>query len=484
VDLGGGPGFDATLSTDGLVVPAGVAADGSGGAFTWLASALTPGVPNILNHVSTTGVCQVTPGPGISIANGTIAALDVDPTGHAFTLLGPPGRNGLAVQRYAGDLTHWSSPISVYSPFEQPSAATQVPIGIIASSDATVAWQEGSKVKLQRYSLSGLRWMHTTAVAMTPPVRLAGDGLTGVYLVGPYGQGLTTRHILASGLETGAPGSHSPDLGLSQQRVDAVTVNRSGDLFVASSDAAASHVELMTALGAWGDVGPVTQVPSAYRSAGQDGSGGGAVLGAGGGAGGGAVLWRIANGGSAAEVTFRPRARLIKYGASVRVAGYVTQADSLPAGEVGVTVTRNGAASATLTTQADGFYDTLIAPKTNATWSATAAGASAGEIVIGVMPKLTLALSHATSSTRLTEILSGTVKPNHAGATVRIQKAVGSGWRTVASGRIDSRSRYRVTWSLPKKTASYKLRAMLPAHADHAEGASPTANLRVVIRKG
>ncbi|HEY5167970.1 MAG TPA: hypothetical protein VIK03_01045, partial [Thermoleophilia bacterium] len=290
VDLGGGPGFDATLSTDGLVVPAGVAADGSGGAFTWLASALTPGVPNILNHVSTTGVCQVTPGPGISIANGTIAALDVDPTGHAFALLGPPGRNGLAVQRYAGDLTHWSSPISVYSPFEQPSAATQVPIGIIASSDATVAWQEGSKVKLQRYSLSGLRWMHTTAVAMTPPVRLAGDGLTGVYLVGPYGQGLTTRHILASGLETGAPGSHSPGLGLSQQRVDAVTVNRSGDLFLASSDAAASHVELMTALGAWGDVGPITQVPSAYSGAGQDGSGGGAVLGTGGGAGADAVL--------------------------------------------------------------------------------------------------------------------------------------------------------------------------------------------------
>ena len=65
-----------------------------------------------------------------------------------------------------------------------------------------------------------------------------------------------------------------------------------------------------------------------------------------------------------------------------------------------------------------------------------------------------------------------------------IQKAVGSGWRTVASGRLDSRSRYRVIWALPYKTATYKLRAVVPAHADHAEGASQTATLRVVIRKG
>ena len=65
-----------------------------------------------------------------------------------------------------------------------------------------------------------------------------------------------------------------------------------------------------------------------------------------------------------------------------------------------------------------------------------------------------------------------------------IQKAVGSGWRTVASGRLDSRSRYRVVWAVPFKTASYKLRVILPAHADHAEGDSPTASLKVVIRKG
>lgn len=100
------------------------------------------------------------------------------------------------------------------------------------------------------------------------------------------------------------------------------------------------------------------------------------------------------------------------------------------------------------------------------------------------MPRVTLALSHLKAGTRLRETFSGSVTPNHRGQRVLIQKAVGAGWRTVASGRLSSRSRYQVTWALPYKTATYKLRAVVPAHSDHAEGASPNATLRVVIRKG
>ena len=65
-----------------------------------------------------------------------------------------------------------------------------------------------------------------------------------------------------------------------------------------------------------------------------------------------------------------------------------------------------------------------------------------------------------------------------------MQKAVGTKWRTVASGRLDSRSRYRILWAVPYKTATYKLRTILPAHADHTQGTSTTAKLKVVIRKG
>jgi hypothetical protein len=135
-------------------------------------------------------------------------------------------------------------------------------------------------------------------------------------------------------------------------------------------------------------------------------------------------------------------------------------------------------------TAADGYYHATIAPKANATWTAASGGATSADELIRVKPKVTLSLSHIKAGTRLTEIFSGTVTPRHAGRRVRIQKAVGSGWRTVASGRLDSRSRFRITWVLPYRTATYKLRATLPAHTDHAEGTSPTGTLRVVVRKG
>jgi hypothetical protein len=490
VELAGGTTIfgPVTLSADGTVVPAGVAADGSGGAYVWLASALTPDVPNILNHVSATGQRQVTTGPGAAIANGTIVGLDVDSTGHAFLMLGSPGRKGLAVQRYATDLTHWGSPVSVYGPFEQPSAATQEPIGISASSTATVAWREGSKVRLQRFSASGLLWMYTTQLAMTGAVRLMDDGLGGVYVVGPSAHGLIARHVLASGLESGAPGSRSPDLGLGQPRVDGVTVNRAGDLFVACSDAGApaSRVELMTALGAWSDVGPTTQVPGIYSGAAPDGSGGAFVLGSGGGAGPGAVLWRIAD--SAPTLTFRPRSQSVQYGKSVIVAGYSTLAGGLPASSSQVLIggVKAGAFTQETTATADGtgYYQAALRPTANATWTARAGGVQAGAVEIKVMPRVTLALSHLKAGTRLTETFSGSISPRHAGSRVLVQKAVGSGWRTVASGRLNSSSRYRVTWVLPYKTATYKLRVAILAHADHAEGVSQTATLRVVIRKG
>jgi hypothetical protein len=464
----------------------GVAPDGDGGVYVWCAVTPTTGLSGVgdslLNHVSAVG-SLANGDPGIPLAKGTIAGLDADNEGHAFVLLAPPGRNGVAVQRFSPAITPdagWSQPISPYSPLLPVPSATQQPIGITAGTGAVIAWREAGKIKLQRYPAGGgISWVISKpTVSMSGDVRLAGDGATGFYLVGPATGGIVARHVLSTGVEAG-PASVLSVAGLSQPRVGALIVNRAGDLFAGYGDQGvpvSSGVGLMTCLGAWSAVGPPSMRPDLYTAGVPDGNGGAYLLGEG-------ALWRVADGGSAAEVTFRPRAQLIKYGARVQVAGYVTQADSLPAAGVAVTVTRNGHASAALTTQADGFYNTPIAPKANATWSAAAAGASAGEIVIRVMPKLTLALAHKTSSTRLIEILSGTVTPNHAGATVRIQKAVGGGWRTVASGRVDSRSRYRVTWSVPYKTASYKLQAMLPAHADHAEGVSPSATLKVVIRK-
>jgi len=188
------------------------------------------------------------------------------------------------------------------------------------------------------------------------------------------------------------------------------------------------------------------------------------------------------------EITFNASATLVKYGVVVIVDGYLRQGgEPLPGSQVTLRATRGGVTRdvGEATTDDQGFYSTTLRPGSNASWDATAAGASSAQIVIRVVPRVALALSHPKPrGTRLKEIFSGSVKPAHAGKRVRVQKAVGSGWRTVASGRLDSRSRYRVVWTLPYRTAKYKLRTVLPAHADHALGASPTATLRVVIRKG
>ena len=63
-----------------------------------------------------------------------------------------------------------------------------------------------------------------------------------------------------------------------------------------------------------------------------------------------------------------------------------------------------------------------------------------------------------------------------------MQKAVGTAWKTMARGRLDAKSRYRIVWNVPYKTATYMMRAVLPAHADHPQGTSIKAKLKVVIR--
>ena len=268
---------------------------------------------------------------------------------------------------------------------------------------------------------------------------------------------------------------------MSRPRVDAVSANRAGDLTVAYSDAATPSgvpgVSRVTCLGVW-DTATIAAIPESFTAAAHDGAGGAYVLGAG-------ELLRFAE---ADAVTLRPRSKLVQYGKSVTVAGYLTGAGGLPVNAAQVQVRRvtgaTTAAGATDTTDAQGYYQTSLQPRSNATWRAVAGGATGEEALIRVMPRVTLALSHLKAGTRLTENFSGGVAPAHAGRRVLIQKAVGSGWRTVASGRLDGSSRYHISWRLPYRTATYKLRAMFPAHADHAQGTSITATLKVVIKKG
>jgi hypothetical protein len=67
---------------------------------------------------------------------------------------------------------------------------------------------------------------------------------------------------------------------------------------------------------------------------------------------------------------------------------------------------------------------------------------------------------------------------------VLVQRRSGGSWRTVATDRLDGRSRYRVSWPLPLRSATYLFRTLLPAPAGYEAGVSRTARLRVVVNAG
>ena len=461
--------------------------DEGGGVFVRLAISPSSGSGDtLLDYVSPLGVAAAAD-PGLPVPDGTIADMTADAAGHLFVLLAPPGRTGVAVQRYANDLAaDWSAPVSPYDPlFGLPPAAVPEPLGIIATSSATAAWREGAKVKIQRFSGSGDRlWPRPAGVAMAGAVTFAGDAYSGCYLVGPSGDGIVARHVLSSGLEASAHGSRLTGLGLGLPRIDGVSWNRAGDLTVAYGDAGASPASSgaarMTFLGRWAGAG-LDPAPERFVDLDGDHAGGAYALGAGV----GAALWHIGQSGLA--VTFRPRAETVKYGHSVGVSGYLTRDGEPLAGRtVTLRKTRGGASSraGTATTDDQGFFRTTVAPAWNATWSAEAGGASSAGLPIGVVPGVTLALSHTRSGGRFYEHFSGKVTPAHRGARVLVQLKTGSGWHTIKAGTIDARARYRVTWKLPNRTATYSLRVIFPAHADHLQGISPSATLHVVVKKG
>jgi hypothetical protein len=468
--------------------PAQVVADADGGVFVRLTmSPSSAGGDTLLDYVSPSGAPAVTD-PGLPVPDGTVADMTTDAVGHLFVTLVPPGRDGVAVQRYADDLAaDWAAPVSPYNPLlGPPPAAVPEPIGIIATSSASLAWREGAKVRLQRFSATGSRaWPRPVSVSMSGEVNLAGDAYLGCYFVGPSGDGIVARHVLASGLEVNAPGSKLTGLGLAVPSIDGVSWNRAGDLSVAYGDGGghslgASGVARMTFLGTWTRA-KFSAPPEPLADLGGDGAGGTYALGSGA----DATLRHVGQRGL--SITFRPRITAIKYGQSVGVAGYLTRdGEPLTGRAVTLSATRGETSlrGRKTTTGSQGFYQATISPTANFTWSAEAAGAASGVQKIGVMPRLTLALSHSRANGRWFQHFSGKVTPAHRGSRVFVQRRSGAGWRTVRTGIIGARSRYSVTWMLPNRTASYTLRVVLPAHADHLQGASPTATLRVVVGKG
>lgn len=193
----------------------------------------------------------------------------------------------------------------------------------------------------------------------------------------------------------------------------------------------------------------------------------------------------LAASGADVKLTVVPPKLPVVYPLTVAVTGSLTANGRPLAGEaVRVGQTTGGVFSEVVsaTTHADGTYEAWVKPTANATWTALWGDVRGDEVAIPVAPRVRLALSHLQSGKELTEVFSGGVAPSHAGSSVLVQKAVGVAWKTVARGRLDAKSHYRIVWNVPFKTATYTLRAVLPAHADNAQGTSIKAKLKVVIR--
>lgn len=80
-----------------------------------------------------------------------------------------------------------------------------------------------------------------------------------------------------------------------------------------------------------------------------------------------------------------------------------------------------------------------------------------------------VAMNAAASQTRgATAVFSGMVAPSHAGHIVILQVLQGGAWRNAASARLDSGSRYRVTYTRKSGSGPLLFRTAYPTqHADH-----------------
>jgi hypothetical protein len=471
--------------------PVQLAADGRGGVYVRLLA--TPSLASgdtLLAYVSPLGASAL-PDPGLAVVKGTVAGMSADDLGHLFVLLGAPGRSGVAAQRFASDLrADWDDPIPPYNPLlGPPPASPQTPADIVTETGATVSWLESGKVKVQRYSSGGDRlWLRPVAVSASGSATLAGDTWGGCYVVEPAGDGLRVRHLAADGGVAGDAAGSAVHLGLTAPHVDDASCDRAGDLTIAYGDGATSAgLASMTYLGAWSSPA-LSPAPTGIGALKNDGAGGEYALGTGA----AARLWRLGQAGGA--VTFRPRESHVVYGETVGVAGYLTAAGvPLPRTEVQIRVANErglGMTAATATTDDQGFYHATITPKSGGTWTAVAPG-PAGETIVSdpfgsltVAPEVSITLGNRRVGGRWVEQFSGAVAPAFAGRRVLVQRRSGGSWRTVASGSLDRRSRYQVSWPLPLRAATHLFRTILPAPYGYETGVSRTARLRVVVKAG
>ena len=422
-----------------------------------------------------------------AVARGTVAGLAADDEGHAFALLGPPGRNSIATQALR------RAALAPDARLDEPDLPVQ-PAGTASPrhEDAachhgrrrrTIAWREGAKVKVERYPEGGgIAWV-TRRRSPWPatsswrrrsrrslprrPGRHEHPGRTRAGLRRrdrPY-----TRRPRTCGASRGQPRHQS-----------------AGDLFVGYGDAipgsaaagrrpshlgrghdrrARQHATRRLRLGRRRRIRGCVPSPATPQAP---------------------ATCSAREGPFGFDITFRPRALSVVYGKRVAAGGYVYQ-DTL-ARERGRSQRRprrphrrHSAGSGA--SGPDGYYRVTLSPKASATWTASTAQGPSQGVRIEVRAQGHDAAVTPQASTRLSEIFSGWVTPNHKGKKVLVaegrRQELGRRSR-LASSTAAHATRHLV---LPYKTATCKLRVAAAAHGDDAQGTSPTGTLRVKIEE-
>jgi len=188
----------------------------------------------------------------------------------------------------------------------------------------------------------------------------------------------------------------------------------------------------------------------------------------------------------AGAVTLKPSAAQVTFPAPVTLTGKVKGAKA----GVLVTLERRAAdatafvPAGTATTDGNGDYSFTQQPAESSVFRATAATtppATSAEEPVAVAPLVGLKVSDATPRKGQRVRFRGTVRPQHDGTRVAIQRKRADGtWATVKSPLLrdagSAYSRYSKRFRI-RRNGTY--RTVIAAHADHAEGVSRERTLTV-----
>lgn len=202
-----------------------------------------------------------------------------------------------------------------------------------------------------------------------------------------------------------------------------------------------------------------------------------------------AVVLAITSEGSAQKppkpgaMTLKASAQQLTFSQPVALTGKVKGVKQA----VTVTIERRAADSTTYapagtaSTDANGAFSFLDRPAKSSVYRATAGSAASPEVAVAVAPLVGLKVGDSTPRKGQRVRFKGTVRPQHDGTRVAIQRKRADGsWVTVRSPRLrDAGSTYSRYSKRIRIRRSGTYRTVIGAHADHAEGVSRERSLTV-----